>query len=616
MSFINVLNQDGLSPKYRSSTNNGEYSSSCPWCGGDDRFRIWPNQGNGGRWWCRRCQKAGDAIDYLREKRSMNFSDAKNLIGNHSNINPHEQSKKYVYLYPSADWVTQANVYANRFRLNLSSLIGNNARDHLSRRGLKDQSVYSSYLGYNPSDLFLSREDWGLGRELNDNRNLKKVWIPKGIVIPYYFDGKIIRLKIRRDDVMPGESRYVVVSGSSSKPMMFGVSDYWVVVESELDALLLWQEVGDFLGVVSLGNATAKPKDNVLAKLSMAKQILVALDSDDAGKSASEWWINHFHGKAKRWPMPGAKDPSEAFERGLNIRLWAVAGLFDKTIRQEKTKLGKINFPIDFDRAVEQPGYLKHVIRSDTDSMMLTVPLKSRNFSNQEKVELAKKVSKSINDCVVDSTKTILERANINPKYCKVDFKLESVIDKAIIVGKKQEAYSKIGDSRGVLGTPIIVTKGLDGNRVNSSWLSREIQKNILNIIFDNSISAIEKVSRINWLISDFRKRFILMAKGCKISLIGISVKYTSKSAYAPAMEYFNKLSSNKYFQEGISGRLVHINDSNANNLMIAVPFDWNDEQSLRFLDDNKLAVDDAQQWKKVYSSSTAKIIEIAKYSI
>ncbi|MEY4631059.1 MAG: Zinc-binding domain of primase-helicase, partial [Pseudomonadota bacterium] len=29
-----------------------EYAGPCPWCGGKDRFIVWPAQGNGGRFYC------------------------------------------------------------------------------------------------------------------------------------------------------------------------------------------------------------------------------------------------------------------------------------------------------------------------------------------------------------------------------------------------------------------------------------------------------------------------------------------------------------------------------------------------------------------------------------
>ena len=35
-----------------------EFAGPCPWCGGEDRFVVWPNQGQGGRFMCRRCARS------------------------------------------------------------------------------------------------------------------------------------------------------------------------------------------------------------------------------------------------------------------------------------------------------------------------------------------------------------------------------------------------------------------------------------------------------------------------------------------------------------------------------------------------------------------------------
>jgi hypothetical protein len=51
------------------------------------------------------------------------------------------------------------------------------------------------------------------------------------------------------------------------------------------------------------------------------------LDRDDAGaKESWTWWAKHFE-RAKRWPVAQGKDPSEAYQAGLNLREWVMAGL-------------------------------------------------------------------------------------------------------------------------------------------------------------------------------------------------------------------------------------------------------------------------------------------------
>ncbi len=58
-----------------------EWCGPCPWCGGKDRFRVWPNSGTVGRYWCRQCNRKGDAIQYLRDFRGKSYRQAAALVG-------------------------------------------------------------------------------------------------------------------------------------------------------------------------------------------------------------------------------------------------------------------------------------------------------------------------------------------------------------------------------------------------------------------------------------------------------------------------------------------------------------------------------------------------------
>ena len=66
MNVLELVGIAGISPKKVASTKGGEYHSACPACGGNDRFHVWPEQhGGNGSYWCRRCSKSGDNIQFL-----------------------------------------------------------------------------------------------------------------------------------------------------------------------------------------------------------------------------------------------------------------------------------------------------------------------------------------------------------------------------------------------------------------------------------------------------------------------------------------------------------------------------------------------------------------------
>jgi hypothetical protein len=58
------------------STNGGEWAGPCPFCGGIDRLRCWPNADGKGRFWCRKCGKHGDEIDFLRLTEGIGYLEA------------------------------------------------------------------------------------------------------------------------------------------------------------------------------------------------------------------------------------------------------------------------------------------------------------------------------------------------------------------------------------------------------------------------------------------------------------------------------------------------------------------------------------------------------------
>lgn len=73
---------DSSKLKHISAAKGGEWCSPCPSCGGDDRFRCWPNQDGGGMaqqhgvpgtWWCRQCNQGGDVFDLLKLAEGLEF---------------------------------------------------------------------------------------------------------------------------------------------------------------------------------------------------------------------------------------------------------------------------------------------------------------------------------------------------------------------------------------------------------------------------------------------------------------------------------------------------------------------------------------------------------------
>lgn len=331
------------------STRGGEYAGPCPWCGGRDRFRVWPEIG---RYWCRVCERKGDVIQYLRDRHGMSFQEACEALGRPLDPRPiftsrcgrntpqraftalrrpvsarawpakalaQEQTPR-TFVLPSEVWQARARelvAYAVR-QLDTATLA------YLHSRGLQSETIKVAGLGRWPLDWYQRRRAWGLPEKIISGRT-RDLWLPAGIVIPCFRDGQIVRIRIRR---FGGEPKYYIVPGSFTGPMTWDLDrPIVVVVESEFDGILLAQELAGMTGVVALGSAQGKLDQATDQVLRQAALLLIALDADEAGMWASwKWWLEQYP-NARRWPPLYGKDPGEMHQNGINLAEWIEAGI-------------------------------------------------------------------------------------------------------------------------------------------------------------------------------------------------------------------------------------------------------------------------------------------------
>lgn len=336
-------------PRKASSRKGGEYHCACPGCGdggkgkGSDRFCVWPEENDGqGAYWCRRCGKGGDAIQFLRDFQGLGYKEACAYLGmDPKEFRPYvgprvKREKKMETWKPDPEhgpplelWQEKAAVLVEWAHLNLMRMAADEGpKKMLIDRGINEHAIKFGRLGWNPGkdgkDLFRPREAWGLETELKDNGRKKRLWIPRGIVIPMMRAGRVWRIRIRRERDDP---RYYVIPGSNMDCMIrWEGHRAYVIVESELDAHLLENEAGDLAAPIPLGNASRKPDAGTWRSLQGAAVVLEALDYDEPGQAAGRWWERHLP-QCKRWPVPEGKDPGEAYERGVDLRAWLEAGL-------------------------------------------------------------------------------------------------------------------------------------------------------------------------------------------------------------------------------------------------------------------------------------------------
>ena len=346
--MLSLITGQGYRRMANSPQRGPEYHGPCPVCGGNDRFHVWPEQ-KGGTFWCRGCGKQGDLVEFYRWKDGLGYRDACARAGVDARTYAPQSAPAMPRHSGQSAFVPARTVpvpsiwaaHAEKFALwcHEQLLANEQQQAWLAKRGIESAMIAKYTLGWNPADAYRTREAWGLETIRHEGGKPKKLWLPQGLVIPQWLNHQVARLRIRRPNPEPGQAKYYVVPGSGREPLISSLEKQaYVVVESELDGILLDGKAGDLVGVVAMGNASAKPTETCHALLSRALHLSISLDSDaprhnpatgkteSAGAQGSLWWLKQYR-TAVRVPVIGGKDPGDAFQAGVDLRAWVLAGL-------------------------------------------------------------------------------------------------------------------------------------------------------------------------------------------------------------------------------------------------------------------------------------------------
>ena len=321
---INLLNLIPVPLKKVGGTNGGEYHGPCPFCGGKDRFIVQPNDGNGGHWWCRQCEKHGDAIAFIMEYMQCDFKTAcERMQINLADLPPqlrraptpqppiHAADLRDYPCFESA-WQQAAEDFAYECAGCLSddwhSL---SAARYLEARGIDRTCAVASFLGLNAEER---RATWGS----------VEVWLPRGITIPWMIEQQFWNIRVRRPnaDLRDGDDKYISPKGCANGMFRVGMVEpdtTVVMTEGEFDAILLdrclSQREGNNIRVVSIGSCSGARLLRWVTRLTLAKRVYVAFDNDTAGEQAAGYWQAALPRKAQRL-RPTKKDITEMWQRG------------------------------------------------------------------------------------------------------------------------------------------------------------------------------------------------------------------------------------------------------------------------------------------------------------
>jgi len=281
---------------------------------GNPSFCIEPE---GKSYYCFGCGAKGDAIDLVRHANpSLSFPELVALavggpVGHVQNPKPprkgdfgHGQSD------PSGLPLADALALVTESESALWSPAGTEALDYLRGRGLRDETVKARRLGFTPGVPYPTRSG-GTARAA-------------GIVIPWFEGDGLALVKLRQQDCEP---RYAEVHRNPARLTCYPGTSLvrpgrpLVVVEGELDAILLGQELDGLACVVTLGSASARPTGKALSAFLRCPRWYAAHDNDDAGDRAAK----ELPRAVRVRPPQSYKDWSECVQLPrypVNLRRW------------------------------------------------------------------------------------------------------------------------------------------------------------------------------------------------------------------------------------------------------------------------------------------------------
>jgi hypothetical protein len=177
-------------------------------------------------------------------------------------------------------------------------------------RLLRPETIRAARLGYTPSVRAKSKEG--------------NPYEARGVVIPWYFAGRLTLVKVRQPDGRRPKYAEVYRDRGIHTGIFPGADAIrpghpLIVTEGEFDALVLSQELGDLAAVVTLGSASNPLKRAILAPMLPASPWYIATDNDPAGDRSAGSWPR----RARRVRPPESfNDWSEAKSAGLDLRRW------------------------------------------------------------------------------------------------------------------------------------------------------------------------------------------------------------------------------------------------------------------------------------------------------
>ncbi len=289
-------------------------------------------------WRCFGCGKRGDAAALVMKLQNVTFPEAVRRLGSEwaaggprlaggdwrvsGKCDPAASSTSDTY---HASPVAQRAVRTSGLRpAEAASLVERGQERLWSREGLPYRRTLH-LRGLTGATIWAARLGWTSGVTIPTGSEIRS-FRASGLIIPWFEGDRLTMAKIRQPSGRKPKYVEAFRDGPGvypSRAMVLAASPL-IVVEGELDALLLGQELCGIANVITMGSASARSGLDLRWELAAATPIFAAHDADPAGdRAAGEW-----PAPAIRVKSPVGKDWTDARRAGVDLRRWWIEEVF------------------------------------------------------------------------------------------------------------------------------------------------------------------------------------------------------------------------------------------------------------------------------------------------
>ena len=284
--------------------------------------------------------------------------------------------------------------------------------------------------------------------------------------------------------------------------------------------------------------------------------------------------------------------------------------------------------PRDFYDKVEEPGGVKHIIYSDTDSLYILIPDKEAfKKSTEERIVIADKVADDINDAITRYlNEYLLPKSNISTEYNSTFFKSEVLMDSLMMLDvKKNYAYKTLVKKGKIFKVPKISYVGIAVVKSNTAELTRDLLKTLIDdIVLNTEIEEKLRLKKVSESASFYHSTFLKKCEEFDFPYIAFPGKWSKAQLHINGMLLYNFIMGKEVFAQGSTGYFIYCTFKN-NKIFektgiditkingICVPSKYENSEVKNKFEQFGIAIDKDTQWEKLYITTIQRVVQLVK---